>query len=358
LSAKNIGIHTKFPKKENILKTHQIVFTARNRAELLEREIDDTLAPHQALVRAEYSVVSAGTEGAGFTGLVAEMPFRGGSDPYPMNTGYGHLGEVLDVGSDVTMCKPGDRVLSFSNHASLVKADAVRCALPTPKDAPGERVVFARMAGVSISAIRSSSVQPGDTVLVIGLGLVGNFAAQLFQLAGADVLASEISPLRIEKAKMCGIKRIVNPNETDLTEQVMDWTGGRGVHIAVEAIGISELVAEAVMLTRRYGETILLGSPRAKAVFDATPMLLRIHLEAIRMIGSLEWRWPPHEVDRARHNIVENYRQLVDWVADERIIVEPLLTHLASPADCQDIYTGLTSKKAEYLSAVFEWGRL
>ena len=344
--------------KEEPLKTQQIVFTEMNKAELLEREIDDRLEPNQALVRAEYSVVSAGTEGAGFTGLVVEMPFRGTDNPYPMNTGYGHLGEVLSVGSEVTMCKPGDRVLSFSNHASPVKADAVRCALPTPKNAPGERIVFARMAGVSISALRSSSVQPGDTVLVIGQGLVGNFAAQLFQLAGADVLASEISPIRIEKAKACGIKRVVNPNEIDLREYVMDWTGGEGVHIAVEAIGVSELVAEAVMLTRRYGETILLGSPRAKAVFDATPMLLRIHLEAIRMIGSLEWRWPPHEVDRCRHNIVENYRQLVDWIAEGRIIVEPLLTHLASPVDCQEIYTGLTSRKDEYLSAVFDWSRL
>jgi threonine dehydrogenase-like Zn-dependent dehydrogenase len=55
---------------------------------------------------------------------------------------------------------------------------------------------------------------------------------------------------------------------------------------------------------------------------------------------------------------VENYRQLVNWIAADRVIVEPLLTHLASPADCQEIYTGLTSKKDEYLSAVFDWGRL
>ena len=340
------------------MKTHQIVFTEMNKAELLERDIDDQLGPNQALVRAEHSVVSAGTEGAGFTGLVKEMPFSGGGDPYPMNTGYGHLGEVLAVGSAVTMCAPGDRVLSFAPHASLVKADATRFALPTPKDAPGEKIVYARMAGVSISAVRSSSVQPGDTVLIIGLGLVGNFAAQLFQMAGADVLASELSTIRIQKAKECGIKQVVNPNETNLTEYVMDWTGGQGVHIAVEAIGISELVAEAVMLTRRYGETILLGSPRARAVFDTTPMLLRIHLEAIRMIGSLEWRWPPHDVERGRHNIVENYRQLVNWIAEDRIIVDPLRTHLASPVDCNEIYTGLTSKKDEYLSAVFDWSRL
>jgi len=341
------------------MKTHELVFTQPYQVKLQEREIDTSLAPHQALVESECSIVSAGTEGAGFTGLIQEMPSsRGKQNMYPQTTGYGHLGRVLEVGSGVTMCQVGDRVLSFSNHASLVKADAVRCALPVPEDVAGEKVVFARMAGVSISALRSSTVQPGDTVLVIGQGLVGNFAAQLFQLAGAEVMASEINPLRIEKAKACGIERVVNPNETDLKEYVMDWTGGQGVQIAIEAIGVSELVSEAVMLTRPYGETILLGTPRAPAVFDATPMLLKVHMEAIRMIGSLEWRWPPHEVNRCRHNIVENYRQIINWIVQDRIIVEPLLTHKASPVDCQQIFTGLTSDKDVYLSAVFDWGLL
>jgi len=341
------------------MKTHELVFIQPHQVVLQEREIDTGLAPHQALVESECSIVSAGTEGAGFTGLIQEMPSsRGKQNMYPQTTGYGHLGRVLEVGSDVTMCQVGDRVLSFSNHASLVKADAVRCALPVPEDVAGEKVVFARMAGVSISALRSSTVQPGDTALVIGQGLVGNFAAQLFQLAGAEVMASEINPLRIEKAKACGIERVVNPNETDLKEYVMDWTGGQGVQIAIEAIGVSELVSEAVMLTRPYGETILLGTPRAPAVFDATPMLLKVHMEAIRMIGSLEWRWPPHEVNRCRHNIVENYRQIINWIVQDRIIVEPLLTHKASPVDCQQIFTGLTSDKDVYLSAVFDWGLL
>ena len=334
--------------------TKQLIVVEPGRIELQEGEVDERLEPHEALVKAEYSVVSAGTEGAGFTGLVKEMPF-GERGQYPRGTGYGHLGEVLGVGAGVTMCKPGDRVLSFSRHASVVKADAARMALPAPKDAEGERLVFARMAGVSISALRSSSVQPGDTVLVIGMGLVGNFAAQLFRMAGAEVMAADLSDLRLEKVRACGIERTVNAGKADLQEAVMDWTDGAGVRIAVEAIGVSEVINQAVMLTGRYGEVILLGSPRARATFDVTPMLLRIHLEAIRMIGSLEWRWPQHETDRVR-DITTNYRQILDWIAEGRLAVEPLLTHLASPADCQAVYEGLTGKKEEYLAAVFDWG--
>ena len=342
------------------MKTQELIFTQPYRVELQEREISSQLAGHEALIQSECSIVSAGTEGSGFTGLIQEMPSVNTKkhEIYPMKTGYGHLGRVLEIGKDVNMCKVGDRVLSFSNHASLVKADAVRFALPVPEDINGKKVVFSRMAGVGISALRSSTVQPGDTVLVIGQGLVGNFAAQLFQLAGAEVVVSEINPLRIEKSRACGIERVINPNEVDLTDYIMDWTKGKGVRIAIEAIGLSELAAEAVMLTQSYGETILLGTPRAPSVFDATPMLFRIHMEAIRLIGSLEWRWPSHQVARHRHNIVDNYRQIVNWIMEDKITVEPLLTHEASPEDCQQIFTGLTQDKDNYLSAVFDWQKL
>ena len=223
------------------MKSRHLIVVEPGRIELQELDVDAALEPQQALVEAEYSIVSAGTEGAGFTGLVREMPFGDGGT-YPRGTGYGHLGRVLEVGSAVEMCRAGDRVLSFSRHASLVKADAARMALPVPKDAAGSHLVFARMAGVSISALRSSSVQPGDTVLVIGMGLVGNFAAQLFRMAGAEVMAVDLSDYRLEKARACGIERTVNSGAHDLQEAVLEWTAGEGVHVAVEAIGISEVV--------------------------------------------------------------------------------------------------------------------
>ncbi|MDE0422436.1 MAG: zinc-binding alcohol dehydrogenase [Gammaproteobacteria bacterium] len=360
------------------MKMRQIIFTGVERAELLERELSDELKPHQALVETEYTIVSPGTEGRGFMGLpgvgfdgTPHMPRGATNDPestdntrpkpsdppYPQVTGYGQIGRVLQVGADVTLCKPGDRVLTRSPHASMVKANAGRFAVPLPEDFPGEELIFARMAGISVTAIYSSSVKPGDTVLVMGLGVIGNLAAQLFQLAGADVIGSEISPFRVEKAKACGIQG-VNPNETDLRKHVMEWTGGRGVQIAVDATGRSELLAEAVLLTRAYGETISLGSPYASAVFDATPMLRKIHSQCIRLIGSLSARWPPQEAGRVRHSLVGNFTNVVNWIAASRLKVRPLLTHLASPADCQDIYTGLTKKHDEYLAAVFDWSRL
>lgn len=334
------------------MQIRELIIPEPRRIELLEGDLDDDLAPHEVLVETEFSVVSAGTEGAGFTGLVKQMPF-GDAGQYPRGTGYGNLGRVLAVGSDDAGCAIGDRVLSFSRHASHVKADSRRMVLPMP-DGAGQHLVFTRMAGVSISALRSSTVQPGDTVLVIGAGLVGNFAAQLFRLAGADVAIADLSVLRLERAHQCGIERTCNVSNQDLEAFVMDWTQDRGVRISVEAIGISEIVAQAVACTGRHGEVILLGSPRAPAVFDVTAMLLRIHLQAIRVIGALEWRWPQHETE-GRRDLDANYRQLAGWIAAGKLAVEPLLTHRAAPAECQQIYDGLTGRREEFLGAVFDW---
>src|SRR3954468_9743458 len=166
----------------------RISFPEANRAVLEEFELDEKLEGAQALVQAEYSIISAGTEGANFTGLELEHPGRAPTWCYPRTTtGYGHLGRVVALGPAAKGLRVGDRVLSFSPHASFWKCDTGRFALAVPADADGTRAVFTRMAGVAVTALRASSVAAGDTVAVIGLGLVGNLAAQLFQIAGADV---------------------------------------------------------------------------------------------------------------------------------------------------------------------------
>ncbi len=165
------------------MQIDRFIVVEPGKIELQQADLDDSVQPWEVLVETEYSIVSAGTEGAGFAGLVKQMPFGNeGQAQYPRGTGYGNLGRTLKVGDQVEGVAEGDRVLPFSNHASAVKADARWKAMPVAKEAPGEHIVFTRMAGVSIAALRSSSVQPGDKVLVVGGGLVSNFACQLFRL--------------------------------------------------------------------------------------------------------------------------------------------------------------------------------
>jgi threonine dehydrogenase-like Zn-dependent dehydrogenase len=341
------------------MRSYDICFPEVNRATLVETHISsDGLEPGQAIVQGEYSIVSAGTELANFTHLADEAPTIQGPrwpGPFPRYPGYGHVGTVVAVGPECRAVAPGDRILTFSTHGSLVRANVRRFALRVPLDADGRRAVCTRMAGVAITAVRSSSVAAGDRVVVIGLGLVGNLAAQLMRLSGADVLGVDLSPRRLEIARTCGIRQVINPSTEDLVQTVRDWTGGKGASITVEAIGRSELVAQAVDLTRRHGEVVLLGSPRARVTMDITPMLSRIHLLAIRMIGALEWTYPIEPTERSHFSIHENYEQILDWIINGQLIVEPLISHVMSPHECQQAYDGLLNRKDDYLGVIFDW---
>jgi NADPH2:quinone reductase len=152
-----------------------VQFVAPGQAELAEEEVwAEDLDVGEALVRAEYSIISSGTEGAGFTDLVREMPnLQNTQLDYPRRTGYGHLGEVVAVGPGVENVRTGDRILTFSRHASLAVANVARptsrlagsrqpFALSVPTSIDGRRAIATRMGGVAMTGLRSSSVQAGD----------------------------------------------------------------------------------------------------------------------------------------------------------------------------------------------------
>ena len=76
------------------------------------------------------------------------------------------------------------------------------------------------------------------------------------------------------------------------------------------------------------------------------------------MIGALEWLFSTPEHDALKVSVTRNCREVVRWIGEGRLKTDPLLTHLLSPAQCQEAYHGLAHKKEEYVGVVFDWGKL
>jgi hypothetical protein len=91
---------------------------------------------------------------------------------------------------------------------------------------------------------------------------------------------------------------------------------------------------------------------------DVTPMLSRIHMLGITMIGALEWTHPMDPTERSHFSIRENNEQILRWTMDGRLTVDPLISHVLSPRDCQQAYDGLLNRKDEYLGAIFDWSKV
>ncbi len=346
----------------------KIFFTRTGKAEIVEFELDESPGDYELLVKTLYSIVSAGTEGANFANPDLENVDK---NSWMRNPGYGNVGKVLAFGERVKDFKIGDLVFSTEKHCSHCKIDTrynpARYSLfmvKVPEQLDPLKAVFTRMADVAMSAIRKADLGLGDTVLVIGLGMVGNFAAQLFQLAGADVMAADLVEFRLERARQCGVKKVVNSrNWDDLKKAVMDWTEGKGAQIVVEAIGYSPVIAQAVHLARSLGEVILLGSPRGEAIMDVTPMLSDVHLRHVTIKGGLEWLWSVPERPLyypSRFTKMGNIKQIFSYLKSGALVTEPLLTHIVPPEKCQEVYEGLAggikgTLKTTYLGVIYDW---
>jgi len=130
-----------------------------------------------------------------------------------------------------------------------------------------------------------AEVKPGDTVAVIGAGGVGSNVVQIARLFGAaEVIAVDIRDDKLAEVRKLGATRGVNASTGDAVAQVQALTGGRGVDVAIEALGRPETVSNAFLMTRDGGRTVVIGlaSGQATAAIEVTRLVRR----SIRLTGS------------------------------------------------------------------------
>jgi threonine dehydrogenase-like Zn-dependent dehydrogenase len=336
------------------MNARQILFRDINHVELADIDFDETdLGPLGLVLRTHYTVVSAGTEIAKLTGVESSMAFPG-------SPGYGAVGEVIAVRDEAAGVRPGDRVFTYSRHQTVDRANLL--TVRVPDGLAGERAVLARLASVAMTALRVSPPELGDWAAVFGMGAIGNFAAQLLQLAGCEVIGIDLSEPRLERARACGVAHTVNAGQADVGEAIGDLTGGRMCDRVVEASGNPRAALDAVGVAGRLGEVVLVGSPRVELPADVTPLLRQVHLwqhGCVTLKGGHEWRYPTrHDPGGwAKHSIERNIEIILRLMAEGRLRTEEVLTHVAPAAECAQLYAGLRDRPDEYLGVVFDWGR-
>ena len=341
-----------------MLRNARVSITEPGRAGLQEVELDEGAWPaDEVWIRTHYSLISAGTEGAAFANAT-------GSHRYPASPGYAAVGEVLHEGTDFPAVRRGDLVFCYGGHQRYARARLLCLKLPAgldPSFAP-----FARMATVPLTALRVSALELGDWAAVIGQGAVGILCAQLLQLAGVEAIGIDLAPRRLELARACGVRHLVDGAAGDdaTKRRVLELTDGRGVEATVEAVGDPRTIHLACQITGSLGEVILLGSPRGAYEADVTQVLNYVHLwgnGCLTFKGAHEWRYPvragaSREGDPVpKHSLERNTRIVFDLMRDGRLHYRPLRTHVLPPERAQEAYVGLRDRKNEYLGVVFDW---
>jgi len=116
-------------------------------------------------------------------------------------------------------------------------------------------------AAVALHAINLTPLQPGDTALVIGAGMVGMFVIQLLKIKGCkNVIALDPEVDRLEKAKRLGANYVFTPTDPILSTEINRLTGGRGADVALEVVGITETIKMGIDLMRKGGAMTIIGN--------------------------------------------------------------------------------------------------
>jgi threonine dehydrogenase-like Zn-dependent dehydrogenase len=264
-----------------------VTFQAPGEVRVEEKPDPEPSEPDEALVR----VTAAGVCGSDLHILHGRHPVEPG-----FTLGHEFTGEVVTVGDGVSRVAPGDRVtgsfVTACGHCffcdrgqfhhcidqrifghgkisgDLQGAQAEQLVVPradmtlrnVPDGLADDVALFAGdVMNTGVFAVRSAGVQPGDSVVILGMGPVGLCTVQAARYAGAElVLAVDGVSERLEMAQRFGATP-VHLTEQDPRAEIKAHTEGRGADVGVEAVGTPEALDLAIRLTRRAGKLAIIG---------------------------------------------------------------------------------------------------
>jgi len=252
--------------------------------------------------------------GVGVTGYeVGERVLVGAITPCGQ-CNYCLSGDWSQCGGPIGGWKFGNSINGAQAEYLLVPSAQANLA-KIPDDLSDEQVVLlADIASTGISAAESAEVQIGDTVAVFAQGPIGLCATAGAKLKGAGfIIAVESDPVRAAMAKRMGADTVVNQTKCDAVAEIRRITGGRGVDVAIEALGTQETFESALRVLRAGGTLSSLGVYSGK---------LSVPLE-------------PFAAGLGDHKIVttlcpggkERMRRLMELVRHGRLDLKPMLTH-------------------------------
>ena len=335
------------------MKAKAVYAVAKGTVEVREFDIDEAqLEPNRMLVKTLYSAISPGTEMDCVSGK------ESGWFHFPQQLGYCSVGEIAAAGEAVSDYAKGDVVLTQTTHAShhLIDTEFVRAKVPAA--IPARIAVWTHMALISMTSLRVARAEVGDTAVVLGQGIVGNFAAQLFRAQGCRVIAIDRIASRLDMAKRCGIEMVVDASAEDAVEAVKKLTDGRGAEVIVEATGIAAVALNAIGMAAQNAEMIQLGTPRGSYEADVAPLLRAVHRASpnLTMKGAHGGSIPAAPNQFMKHSLARNARIVLDMIARGELHVEPLLTRVIAPEEAPQAYRDLRDHPESVLGITIEWG--
>jgi 2-desacetyl-2-hydroxyethyl bacteriochlorophyllide A dehydrogenase len=341
----------------------QIVFPAPRQV-TLEDTPDLPLKPSEVCVRTMFSGISAGTELTQYRGsnpylhqrfdslrrlFVADRPGLA----YPLKgVGYEQMGEVVEVGPEVTNLQIGQKIWGSWGHRShVVLAESIAAPRVMPEGADPRLGVFARIGAIALGPVHDAGTHLGETVAVFGMGVLGLIALQLARLSGATVIAVDGIAKRLELARQLGAEHTVDFHRANPGETIKALTQGRGADVSLELSGSYAALHEAIRATAYNSRVVVAGFLQGEGV--GLRLGEEFHHNRIELVSSQTQGIGPHlshRWDRLRQE-----QSIVRLAAQGRLQLLPLITHAFPFAEVEAAFKLLDQQASEAVQVILEF---
>lgn len=269
----------------------------------------------------------------------------------PLPLGYCNAGTVVEVGVGVTDYSVGDRVASNGPHAEYVCAPKNLCA-KIPDGVSDEAAAFTVLSAIGLQGIRLLAPTLGESIAVIGLGLIGLTTVQILAANGCRVIGIDIDPARLEMAKRFGAETVDVRGGADPVAIATAFSGGAGVDgvLITASAKSNEIMKQAAQMCRRRGRIVLVGVvglELSRSDFYKKELSFQVSCSygPGRYDSLYEERGQDYPLPYVRWTEQRNFTAVLDLLAAGRINVEPLISRRIPHAQADEAYRALTDDR-------------
>lgn len=331
------------------METVSVVFTEKQKVEVIKQSFDATLGETEILCASITSLISTGTELQCLRGVFDPDTNWSSWVQYPFRPGYSMVAEVMEVGANVQHLQKGDRVFVENAHTQFFKADASRAVL-LPNEISSEQGAWINLSKTTQLGARRAELFLGETVGVIGLGLLGQLVTQYMYLSGAkEIYAMDPAESRVQLVKdRPGIHKLAMDAGT-AKAQITEGTKGKMLDVVFDITGHPAVLAQATQLVKPLGRVILLGD-------TATPSVQGMGRNVVSNSVSIQGIHALMDYKGWQHPEMANL--FLTYLMQGRMDVTPLITHRFSPLDAPQAYDLLVHNRSSAMGVLFDWTRL
>jgi predicted dehydrogenase len=266
----------------------------------------------------------------------------------PLPLGYCNVGTVLD-GDASRGFRPGDRVVSNGRHAEVVSVPLNLCA-KVPDAVRDDHAAFTVLGAIALQGIRLADPTLGESVAVIGLGLIGQLTVQLLRASGCRVIGIDFDRAKLDLARRHGAEICDLSTGSDPVAAAVDFSRGRGVDAVLITATTSsdEPVHQAARMCRKRGRIVLVGQTGlqlSRADFYEKELSFQVSCSygPGRHDPDYEQKGFDYPVGFVRWTEQRNFEAVLDMLATGRLDVEPLVSHrfpIEAAEQAYDLITG------------------